>query len=219
MDDRLQSVLVELTNRAIAFFPKLLAGIALLCIGWILAWLVKRLIIRVSVILKLEHFLGLSRWRTAFEKADVRYGFYSFLGNIFFVVIFLTFLDFALITWDLKLFSNILSNAILLFPRMAAATAIFGIGWMVARWSAGALYRGMSAENIPAASVVAFYARALLTVFFAAMSLVQLDIAREIVVIGFATIFVTLGLIAVIVVAYSRSNLFRKESADSPKDE
>jgi len=219
MDDRLQSVLTELTTKAIAFFPKLLAGIALLCIGWILAWLVKRLIIRVSVILKLEHFLGLSRWRTAFEKADVRYGFYNFLGNIFFVVIFLTFLDFALIAWDLKLFSDILSSAILLFPRLAAAAAVFGIGWLVARWSAGALYRVMSTENIPAASVVAFYARAILIVFFAAMSLVQLDIAREIVVIGFATIFVTLGLIAVIVVAYSQSALFKKGNVDNPKDE
>jgi hypothetical protein len=219
MDDRLQSVLAELTNRAIAFFPKLLAGIALLCIGWLLAWLVKRLIIRVSVILKLEHFLGLSRWKTAFEKADVRYGFYTFLGNIFFVVIFLTFLDFALITWDLKLFSDVLSGAILLFPRLAAAVAIFGIGWLVARWSAVALYRVMTAENIPAASVIAYYLRTMLIVFFAAMSLVQLDIAREIVLIGFATIFVTLGVIAVIFAASARSFFSGKENIDSPKDE
>ena len=211
----LHTVLSDLMERSIVFFPKLLAGIVLLFLGWFLAWLTKRLVIRVCVIFRLEHFLGLSRWKSAFEKADVRHGFYNFLGNIFFIVIFLTFLDFALITWQLKYFSDILGNAILFFPKLASTMLIFGIGWLISRWSAIALNKAMSVESIPYASVMADYAKIMLIVFFAAMALAQLDIDRGILLIGFATIFITLGLIAVITVAYIGTRFTKKENIES----
>jgi len=219
MHEKLLLVTTEMANRLIGFFPKLLSGVVLLGVGWLLAWAAKRLVIHVSVILKLDRILGLSKWKAAFEKADVRYGFYNFLGNIISVVIFLTFLDFAMIAWELKFISDNLENAILLFPRFAASIAIFGLGWLIARWSADALNRMMSAEDIPNASFIANYAKIMLIVFFAAMSLRQLGIAGEIVMIGFSTIFVTLGLIAVILAASSRSFFSRKENSDNPKDE
>ncbi|MGB4549039.1 MAG: hypothetical protein WBI10_09000, partial [Syntrophales bacterium] len=63
------------------------------------------------------------------------------------------------------------------------------------------LWEVLTRENMPRAMFIADYCRTVLILLFSAMALVQLNIAREIVLIGFSIIFVTLGVIAVILVA------------------
>lgn len=198
MSEKLQSAFINLLDRFILYFPQLLVGLALLICGWFLAWLVKRLVMRLAIILKLEYILARSRWKVAFQRADVRYGFYNFLGNVFSFIVFLIFLDFALITWDLKILSNILGQVISIFPRFLAAAATFGLGWIVARWTANGLLKTLRADNIPHTSGIAHYARVMLLVLAAAISLVELGIAREIVLVGFAITYITLCTIAVV---------------------
>ncbi len=118
MENRLPALFLDLVNRFVGFIPMLLAGIALLLVGFLAAWLVKRIVVRLSIVLRLERFLIRFRWGRAFSKADVRYGFYNFLGTIFFFFILLAFIDLAFIAWDLKFLSDLLGEAISLFPRI-----------------------------------------------------------------------------------------------------
>lgn len=200
MNENLQFLFLELTKKFVAFLPALFAGLLLLGIGWLLGWFVKRLAIQLSIFLKLERFLIRFSWGKAFTKADVRYGLYGFIGNVFFIVIFLIFLDFALIFWDLKFLSDLLGRGILVLPRTIAALLIFGIGWLVALWAARAVQKVLAEEQVPRATLIAYFARTLLIILFSAIALFELNIAREIVVIGFAAAFVTLGAIAAILV-------------------
>lgn len=198
MSEKLASVFVNLLDRFIVYIPQLLVGLVLLICGWVFAWLFKRFVVRMAIILKLDSLLVRSRWKAAFQKADVRYGFYSFLGNIGSFIVFLIFLDFALITWDLTMLSNILGSVISFFPRFVTAAATFGLGWIFARWAAHALQRTLIADNLPHASGIAHYARIMLLVLAAAISLVELNIARQVVLIGFAVTYITLGTIAIV---------------------
>jgi hypothetical protein len=207
MSKQLRSLFTEPMDRFINYFPQLLVGLALLVCGLLLAWFIKRLLIHLVIILKLDHFLVRSRWRAAFQKADVRYGFYDFLGNIAAFIVFLAFLDFALIAWDLKILSDALEEVISIFPRFVASLIIFGAGWLLAQGAANALFRKLSSDMIPHAARISHYAQVMLVVFFAAMSLVELDIAREIVLIGFTVIFVVLGAIAVIITVLTAKRL------------
>jgi hypothetical protein len=50
-------------------------------------------------------------------------------------------------------------------------------------------------------------------VFFFAISLVELDVAREIIIIGFGTIFITLGVIAIVITAAGSKNFLKKLEA------
>lgn len=201
MPDQLRSLIVELIDSFLEFFPQLLVGLALLVCGWGLAWFVKRLVVHLAAILKLDHFLIRSRWKAAFEKADVRYGFYNFLGNIAAVIVFLIFLDFALLSWDLKILSDALGEVIFIFPRFLAAVLIFSLGWIVAHWATDGLLKGLHPYNLPYAAVIAHYAQIMLLVLFAAMALIELDVAREVVLIGFTTLIVMLAAIAIILAA------------------
>lgn len=200
MKDKLQVALIDIMGRFIDFLPTLFGGLLLLVIGWVLAWFTKRLIVRISVILKLENLLARSPWKKAFEKADVRYGFYNFLGNVFGFIVFLIFLHLSLIAWNLNFLSDFLAKAILVLPRLIGAFAIFGIGLLIARWSANALLKALTAENIPYSSIISLYVRGMIIIVFSAMALFEFNIAREIVAIAFASFFITMSVIAILLV-------------------
>jgi hypothetical protein len=216
MENKLPTLFLDLANKFVGFLPKLLAGMVLLVLGFLVAWFVKRLVIQVAIALRLERFLIKFRWGKAFAKADVRYGFYNFLGNLFYFFILLAFIDLAFIAWDLKFLSDLLGQAISLFPRIVAAAIILGIGWFLALLAANGLVGVLHRENIKRATAIALYARIALVVLFSAMALVELDVAGGIVTIGFTTIFITLGVIAVVLAVMHEKALFEKQG--SPED-
>jgi len=210
MGESLQTQFWEMGKEILGYLPNLFAGILLVVIGWFLGWFLKRIIIRIAMLLRLERFLTRIRWGEDFSKGDVRYGFYNFLGNIAFVIIFIIFLDNAFRTWKLTVLSDLLEKGIYFLPRMILAIAIFGIGWLIASWGAKSALKALRREDIPRASLIGRLIKAVLIMLFFAMALVELNIAREIVIIGFATIFITLGLLTVVVTAVGGKNFIKK---------
>jgi hypothetical protein len=201
MTEKLQGLFLDYGHRIVGYLPKLLFGILLLGVGWLLAWFAKRVVIQLCVILKLEYLLTRFPWGRDFSKADIRFGFYNLLGNVAFIVVFLVFLDFALITWELQFLSDLLADGILIFPRVISALVIFGIGWLISIPATRALRAVLWQGNIPFAAMVSHYVRIVIVVFFTGMALAQLNIARDIVVIGFAAVLFTLSGIAIVLTA------------------
>lgn len=188
----------RLIENFIAFIPSLLAGLLLIAVGWFLGWFVKRVFIRLGSVLRLERIFIRYRWGEDFSKADVRYGFYAFFGNIAFIIIFLIFLANALNVWQLTVLSQMLEQGILFLPRFIIALLLFGAGWLLAAAAAHAVQKSLHREDIPKATLIARFSKSVLILFFSAMALTELDVAREIVIIGFATIFVTLGILTIV---------------------
>lgn len=219
MTEKLQILFLDYGNRFIGYLPKLFFGILLLGVGWFLAWVAKRVVIQLCVILKLEYFLTRVSWGRDFSKADIRFGFYNLLGNLAFVIVFLLFLDFALLTWKLQFLSDLLADGILIFPRVASALILFGVGWLIAVPASRALRGVLWQGNIPFAPMISHYVRIVIVLFFTGMALAQLNIARDIVVIGFAAVFVTLGAIAVaLTVLIGKKRLDAGEGSKEEKD-
>ncbi len=210
MSDKFQDLFVSLGDKFIAYMPNLLAGIILILIGWLLGWFAKRTIIQMAVILRLERYLVRSRWGEDFSRGDVRYGFYNFLGNITFFIILVLFLNAALSTWKLTILSKLVENGIIFFPKLIVSLIIFAFGYAIASWAGKALLKALRRENIPRTTLVSRFIKTVLLIFFSAMALVELQIAREIVIIGFATIFITLGVIAVILTAAGGKEFVKK---------
>lgn len=210
MPDKLQTQLLDFGQSVLQYLPNLLGGLVLLAIGWFLGWFAKRVVMQLAVLLRLERFLTSFRWGEDFAKADVRYGFYSFLGNVAFLIVFLIFADNAVRAWRLTTLSDLLNRGVYYFPQIILALAIFGVGWLIAFWSSRAVQRALRRESIPRATLVSRFVRAVLLLLFSAMSLVELDIAREVVIIGFATIFITLGVLSVVITAIGGKEFIQK---------
>jgi hypothetical protein len=203
METRVQDQFTGLADNIVAYLPNLLAGVVLVIIGLIAGWVIKRILVQLSVLLRVDRFLKRSRWGADLAKADVRYGIYNLIGNVGFALIFLLFLDNAFIAWKLNMISDLLGKVILYLPQILIAASIFGLGWLLAFWAQKSVLKALYKENIPRASLIARFMKIILMIFFSAVALTELDIAREIVIIGFATIFITLGIIAVVLTTIS----------------
>jgi hypothetical protein len=210
MGESLQNQFWGMGKEIFGYLPNLFAGILLVVVGWFLGWFLKRIIIRVAVLLRLERFLTRIRWGEDFSKGDVRYGFYNFLGNIAFLVIFIIFLDNAFRTWKLTVLSDLFEKIIYFFPKTLLAVAMFGIGWLIASWAARSASKALHREDIPRASLIARLIKAALIMLFSTMALVELDIARQVVIIGFVTIFVTSGILMIVITAIGGKEFIRK---------
>jgi hypothetical protein len=210
MNENLQNQFWGIGKEIIGYLPNFFAGILLILTGWFLGWFLKRIIIRVAVLLRLERFLTRLRWGEDFSKADVRYGFYNSLGNIAFFIIFMIFLDNAFRTWKLTVLSDLLEKIIYFFPKIILAVAIFGIGWLIASWAAKSALKALHREDIPRASLIARLIKAALIILFSTMALIELDIARQVVIIGFVTIFVTSGVLIIVLSFFGGKEFIRK---------
>ena len=210
MGNSLQELFSGVGKNIIDYLPNLFAGILLVAVGWLIGWFVKRVIIQLAVILRLEKFLTGFRWGKTFAKADIRYGFYNYLGNIFFFIIFIIFFNDALTAWKLVIFSKVLEGAIFYLPRIVISLVIMLVGWMIASWTSNSIQKSLTREQIPRSALIAKFTKAVILLFFSAMALVELEIAQQIVIIGFATIFITLGLVTVVIFFVGGKEFVRK---------
>jgi hypothetical protein len=98
----------------------------------------------------------------------------------------------------LTVLSSLIQNGVLFIPKLIVALIIFGIGWIIAGRVSSSVYIALAKENVPNYSLVSRFIRFAILLFFSAMSLAEIEIAVEIVIIGFTTIFITLAVISVV---------------------
>jgi hypothetical protein len=219
METTIEKQFFGLADSIIAYLPNLLAGLILLLLGWLAGWFIKRLLVQLAFIIRIDRFVKRSRWEADFAKADVRHGVFNFIGNIGYVLVFLLFLDNALIAWKLTILSDLLSKGILFLPKIIIAVLIFGLGWLLSLWAQTSILKSLYREEIPRASLISRFIRSVLLLFFSAIALVELDVAREIVIIGFGTIFITIGAISIVITAIGGKKFIDKIGDSFKKEE
>jgi hypothetical protein len=219
MTNTFQEQLSALGQRILAYLPNLLGGLLLLVLGWLVGWIIKRMIIQLLVILRIDRLFIRLRWRSSLSKADLRYALYNLIGNIAFFIVFLIFLNSALTVLKLEVLSRLIEQGVLFVPRLLVALIILGVGWLIAVRAGNGVYYALVKENVPRGSLIARVVKFALILFFSAMALVELRIAREIVIIGFGALALTLGVSAVLVVAAGRDALkdfFHRDKTEKP---
>ncbi len=216
MNNSLKTIFYDFTGKIVGYLPDLFAAIVLIGIGWGIGWIAKRIVIQICVILRLERFLQKFRWGKDLSKADVRFGLFNFIGNVVFVVIFLSFLSDALEVMKITFLSNLLERAISFFPKLVVALFVFGAGWFISLRVSSAIKKALLKEKIPRATLVARFTKTMVILFFSAIALEEMNISREIVIIGFTVTFITIGVLAVLIIALGGKELAKKilESQD-----
>lgn len=210
MDKGFEGPFLDFGAQIINYLPSLLGGVILLIIGWLGGWLAKRITIQILVILRFERLFLRLQWRRALSKADIRYAMFNLVGNVVFFIVFLIFLNSALAAMKLTILSTLIQQSVLFIPRLIIAFFILGIGWIVASRVSISVYNALLKEDVPHFSIISRIVKFVLLLFFASMALVEIDIASQIVVIGFTTIMITLAVISIIIIFFS-SKSFIKE--------
>lgn len=202
MGNNIESPFFDFGKQIINYLPSLLGGIILLLIGWFVGWLAKRIFIQLLVILRFERLFIRLQWRRALSKADIRYAVFNLIGNIIFFIVFLIFLNSALDAMKLTILSNLIQQGVIFIPKLIVALFIFGIGWIIAGRVSNTVYNSLLKENVTHYSIISRFVKFIAVFFFAAMALVEIDISSQIVIIGFTSIMITMGVIAIALVIY-----------------
>ena len=200
----------SLARSIINYLPNLAAGLALVVLGLAVGWFIKRIVFQICLILRIDRLFKSFSWGRDFSKADIRQAFFNIVGNVAFALVFLVFLNAALAAMHLIILSNLIERSVNIIPKLFVSLAIFAIGWLLARWVGVTVRRNLLKEGVPRATLIAGFSNAVVLLFFSAMALVELDIAREIVIIGFSAIIITLGVLAVVVVSVGGRELIKK---------
>jgi len=219
MNKNFNELLHDLGQKIIVYLPNLLGGLLLLLLGWFIAWIAKRIIIQLLVILRFDRLFIRFRWKSSLTKADIRYALYNLIGNIMFFIVFLIFLNSALEVLKLTILSKLIGQGVLFIPRLLIALVIFGIGWLIGSRTANAVSHSLIKEGFPGASLFAKLLKFIIVLFFSAMALAELNIAKEIVLIAFGALLLTLSVSMIIVIAASREsfkNFFNRDKKNQP---
>jgi hypothetical protein len=198
MHKSIGDLLYGVGEKILDYLPNLLGGLVLVAVGWLLGWVAKRIVVQLCVVFRPDRTVRRFAWGRGFDKADVRYALYDMIGNGAFVVVFLVLLNAAFAAMRLGVLSELLQRGVLFIPRFLIALLIIGFGTLIAGWTSLAIHRGLANEHIPRAMLIARLAKAVLVLFFAAMALTELDLARQIVLVGFTTVIVTICLLVVL---------------------
>jgi hypothetical protein len=207
MPSPLESILNRLYDQVIGYLPNLFAGIVLAGIGWALGWLAKRIVVQLLTVLRFDRFVRHFAWGQSLAKADVRFAIYDAVGSLAFFIVFLILFSESLDALRLAVLSAFLTAVVTSIPKFLIAVLLLGLGWIVAGWLSAIMQRALAREDVPQATFIARLAKAVIILFFSAMALTELNIAPEIVVIGFSVTMVTLGAMAVVLTAHRAGSL------------
>ena len=118
----LESVRDVMAN-IVGYLPTLLAGLIVLVLGAIVAWVVAKLVVRILIFLRLDRVIVRFGWGRALEKGDVRHSLFGLVGTILGFLVFLVFLENAIVIWKLTVLSQLLERLIVLIPQLIVARA------------------------------------------------------------------------------------------------
>lgn len=184
----------KLVSGITAYLPTLVAGLLVVLLGLIVAWVASKLLVRMLVFMRLDRIFARLRWTDALESGDARHSLFEFLGTVLGVFIFLVFLDNALLIWGLTVMSELFSRLVLAVPQLIISAIVVLVGWSIAAAVSRNVQRTLHQEDFERARLVASIVRWAILVTVAAVALVELGIAVTIVTWAFLIAFGALAL-------------------------
>ena len=194
MGEKSVATLENVVSNVLAYLPALLAGLVVLVLGFLAAWLAAKLVVRLLIWSRLDRVARRLGWGGGLEKGDVRHALFGLCGTAVGGLIFLVFLDNALVIWRLTVLSRLLEQVVFLVPELVVATIVMLGGWAVALMASRAVRRALYEEEIERASLIARIVKSAILVLAAAIALVQLELATKIVTYAFLIAFGGLAL-------------------------
>ncbi len=174
--------------KLLTFLPNLLVMIIILIIGFLIAWIVKRLLFH---FLKVSQFDKLSeRWGLAhvLSKGDISYSPSHVLIHVFYWLIIFIALILGINALQVPATEALITRFFNYLPHLLSAIFILIVGYLIASFLGEAAL--IAAVNLQLASARLFsrMVRWFIVILVLTMALYQLEIAEQVVVIAFAII-------------------------------
>lgn len=168
-----------------AAIPALLAATVLLLVGWIVARLLRRGILRLLNLLHVDVLAEKTGIEGFLLQGGVRYTTVTLLANLVYWLIMITVILAALNSLGLQNASALLNKIILFMPNVIVAVLVLMVGAFIATIVRGVTFTYLSNVGISGADVISHIAQWALLLFVVSVALDQLEIGGQILVSAF----------------------------------
>jgi hypothetical protein len=176
-------------GKVITFLPNLLAMITILIVGFFIAWVVKKLLLR---FLKAIQFDKVSeRWGLSFvlSKGGVAYSPADLLSRFFYWVIVLITLVMGINALEVVATQNFISRFFNYLPHLFAAIIILVIGYLIALFLGQATLIAAVNAQMDSARFLSRAVRWFIIILSLTMALYHLGIAEQVIIAAFTITF------------------------------
>ncbi len=178
------------------FLPSLVAALFVFIVGWFVALAFGKVIAGILYRLKFNDFFEGEKWEKAIKKAEIRINPAEFLGNVIKWVIFIVVIWLTVGILGLDQFAYFMSDVVNYLPNVLVATLIFVVAVMIGDFLAKMVIAATERSDFPYAVTAGSMVKVAIWVFAGFAILVQLGIARELllaVFYGMVAFFVIAG--------------------------
>ena len=163
-----------LVNQLMAFLPTLLGALAILLIGWMLAQLIKGIVVRVlKVFDKLADQIQLS---SVLAKGGIKRKFSELLGDIVYWLVMLAVVMVALNALQLTVAAELFQTVVTYLPNVIAAVFILVVGVFAAAFMATTVRTAASNAGIVQSHLLSQAVQVIVVAFSIVAALQQLNI-------------------------------------------
>jgi hypothetical protein len=192
------SEIVSAFGKAIAvlfsFVPVLLGALLILLIGWIIATVVKNILVRVLRAVHFDQAMDHAGVGTILQRGGVRVDAAEVLARVVFWFIFLIFVLAAANALNVPAITNILNAIVLWLPQLFVALLVVIIGMLLARVVGDIVRDAMEGTGMAGARMLSGIVRVAIIAFAAIIALNQMGIGSAIVQELFAAVVFGLAL-------------------------
>jgi small-conductance mechanosensitive channel len=193
IDIFLNSLANSLTEVA-GFLPRLLVGIVVLVLGWMLAKLVRTGIMRLLVLLKFDKATEKSGLESFLKHAEMEVSIASIIGNLAYWIIILIMIVTVADSLGLQMVADLFNKVLYYIPNVIVSILVLVFGTILARFINRLVFAWLSNVEFSGALTVSTFSEYAMMVFVFFIAMEQLQIANELLTAAFIIAFGAVGL-------------------------
>src|SRR3989344_5218793 len=194
--------------------PAILGAIVVFAIGLVIAYWVKRGVVEVLRVVKLESLTKSAGIDNYLARADIKLNFVELVGVIFEWIIILVFFLAVVDILGLSAVSVVVTSVLGYIPNIVGAALIFGGGYVVAKLVDGLVRGALTSIDKEIAKPLGKFARWLILLIAAFAAIEQLQIARGLTAVFFQGITYTVVLVVGLAIGLGSKDLVSKILTD-----
>ncbi len=174
----IQGSFTDLWMGVIDILPRIVEGILILIVGWLVAKVISRLVGKIVEVIRLEHVLSTAGVKGFFQKAGIKLSIRGIFEEIVKWFILIAFFISAANAFGLPQVNGFLQDVLNYIPNVIIASIITIVGILIANFVADVAHGTTKATKTGSPQVVASITRYAVIIFTVFAALGQLGIGR-----------------------------------------
>jgi len=181
--------LKDFIQRLLAFMPNLLTCLIIFVFGFIAAWIVKYIVLKIANLLRVDRFCAKVGITETFGKVGIKEPPARLLSRIFYWLVVIIFVIIALYTLKIPAIEVLLEKFFLYLPDLFVAALLIIIGYILGNFLGRTALIASVNAGVKFSRLLSKGVKAIVVLLALVMALEQLGIGRGSVIVAFTILF------------------------------